>query len=73
MCPIVLLEIFHALGRDEQLRVVATLHQLLLNEVPRREFEVLARPADQVLQIRGEGSRIYRLEAPIVRYSALFP
>src|SRR5579885_2010165 len=60
---VVLLEVFDAVGGDCQAGVVGPLHVALLNEIPDRELEVLARPAEHAFEIQDEQAVIAGLGA----------
>ena len=55
----VLIEIVHSLGGDDQPRAVGPLDQLLLNEVPRAELEVLQWDARELLDLAGEETPLF--------------
>src|SRR5438552_2288304 len=60
---VVLLEILDAGRRDRQPRVVRRPNQLFLREVPDGELQVLARPAEQLLDVEDVDARLARLRA----------
>src|SRR5580765_5898175 len=62
---VVLLQIVHALRGDRQSRLVAARDQLLRNQIPEGELEVLAGPSDQHLHVTVEHAWRVRLDAPL--------
>src|SRR5436309_293079 len=58
---IVLLDVFYAVGRDADVHVVAAADQLLLQQIPNRELEVLARLAGHLFQMGLRKTRLVGL------------
>src|SRR5262249_17123243 len=57
------LQVLDTVSRNHEHRVVGFLHELLLDEEPQRELEVLARGARQFFEIAYEQARSVRLES----------
>src|SRR5262245_16274492 len=62
LAAVVLFEIVHAIGGDQQTGVVAARDEVLLNQIPHREFQMLPRPPRQIFELVREDARAVRLE-----------